>query len=95
MSGRLPPAGRWLLHRAVGAVLVLWGAASLTFLVLHLVPGDPVTTLLGASATDSAALREEIRHEYHLDDPLAVQYVSFLGRLVTGDLGSSYQQQQP
>ncbi|MGQ4729951.1 ABC transporter permease [Streptomyces sp. Ju416(a)] len=95
MNRRLPPAARWLLHRAVGAVLVLWGAASLTFLVLHLVPGDPVTTLLGASATDSAALRQEILREYRLDDPLAVQYAAFLGRLATGDLGSSYQQQQP
>ncbi|WP_405387070.1 ABC transporter permease [Streptomyces sp. NBC_01102] len=95
MSGVFPPVARWLLHRAVGAVLVLWGAASLTFLVLHLVPGDPVTTLLGASATDSSALRDQIRHEYHLDDPAAVQYVSFLSKLATGDLGTSYQQQQP
>ncbi|MFF8958283.1 ABC transporter permease [Streptomyces sp. NPDC014894] len=91
----LAPAARWLFHRAAGAVLVLWGAASLAFLVLHLVPGDPVTTLLGASATDSAALREQIRREYRLDDPLAAQYAAFLLRLAGGELGDSYQQRQP
>ncbi|GGZ29447.1 ABC transporter permease [Streptomyces inusitatus] len=95
MSRPLPPAARWLLHRAAGAVLVLWGAASLAFLVLHLVPGDPVTTLLGASATDSTALRAEIRREYRLDDPAAAQYAAFLARLATGELGDSYQQRQP
>lgn len=87
---------RAVLHRLGGAVLVLWGAATLGFLALHLVPGDPVSTLLGGSVTTgSAAVRAEITREFGLDRPLFEQYLTFLGRLLGGDLGRSYQQQQP
>jgi peptide/nickel transport system permease protein len=85
-----------VLNRAAGAALVLWGAASLGFLALHLVPGDPVTVLLGGSVTTgSAAVRAEITREFGLDRPPAAQYLTFLGHLARGDLGLSYQQQQP
>lgn len=92
----LRAAGRLVLHRAVGAVLVLWGAATVGFAALHLVPGDPVLTLLGGTMTTSSAeLKAEITREFGLDRPLWEQYVSFVGRLAGGDLGLSYQQQQP
>ncbi|MEU3555197.1 ABC transporter permease [Streptomyces fragilis] len=89
-----------ILLRRVGArlgaaLLVVWGAATCAFLVLQLVPGDPVHAVVGSNALVSAEQREEIRHHYGLDRPLPVQYLAYLGRLLGGDLGDSYQLQQP
>jgi peptide/nickel transport system permease protein len=86
---------RWLAGRVLAAVAVLWGAATLTFLTLHLVPGDPATVLLGGAAATSSGLREQVIAEYGFDDPIPVQYLRYLGRLLVGDLGESYQQQLP
>jgi peptide/nickel transport system permease protein len=65
----------------------LLGVATLVFLFLHLVPGDPVEIMLGesAAAADVAALR----HDLGLDRPLPAQYLTFLGRTLRGDLGRS------
>ncbi|MER5495841.1 MULTISPECIES: ABC transporter permease [unclassified Streptomyces] len=85
---------RWALPvaRRLGAgVVVLWGAATVSFLVLHLVPGDVVDTVLGPSTAATPELRERIRADYGLDDPLLVQYLRQLAGLLTGDLGRSYQ----
>ncbi|WP_448316721.1 ABC transporter permease, partial [Streptomyces sp. CO7] len=81
--------------RLGAAVLVVWGAATCAFLVLQLVPGDPVHAVVGSNALVSPEQREEIRHHYGLDRPLPVQYLAYLGRLLGGDLGDSYQLQQP
>ncbi|MGW1752477.1 ABC transporter permease [Streptomyces sp. NPDC002092] len=89
------PVVRQVAVRLGGALLVVWGAASCAFLVLQLVPGDPVRAVVGANALVDAGQREEIRHHYGLDRPLPVQYVTYLGHLLTGDLGDSYQLQQP
>ncbi|MFE7615797.1 ABC transporter permease [Streptomyces sp. NPDC057496] len=85
---------RWALPvaRRFGAgVVVLWGAATVSFLVLHLVPGDVVDTVLGPSTAATPELRERIRADYGLDEPLPVQYLRQLAGLLTGDLGRSYQ----
>ena len=60
---------------------------SLVFLLIHLVPGDPILQMLGDSATpaDMSALR----HQYGLDQPLGVQYIHYWTGVVHGDLGSS------
>ena len=63
------------------------GVATLTFAVLHFVPGDPVDVLLGESATPTD--REALRRDLGLDRPLAAQYVRYLGGLARGDLGQS------
>ncbi|WP_327015461.1 ABC transporter permease [Cryobacterium sp. GrIS_2_6] len=90
---------RALPHRALlratarlgGAVLVLWLVATVTFFAMRLVPGDPAEAVLGGpgSQTSPEALAA-VRAQYGLDQPLPVQYVAELGRLVTGDLGRSY-----
>lgn len=66
---------------------VVWLVVSLVFLLIHLVPGDPIQTMLGdgASAADIAALR----HQYKLDRPLGVQYLSYWKGVLHGDLGES------
>lgn len=83
----------FLLRRLLLLVPVLWGVSTMVFLFLHLVPGDPVAIMLGdtAQATDVEAMRRQLG----LDRPLAVQYVSFLGGLLVGDLGESLYGQEP
>src|SRR5699024_7213414 len=66
----------------------------LAFLVLQFVPGDPVNIMLGTDATASDALREQIRADMGLDRPVATQYLAYLGRVATFDLGESYRLHQ-
>jgi peptide/nickel transport system permease protein len=79
--------------RLGGALLVMFGACTLVFLLLHLVPGDPVDAMLGetARATDRAALRSALG----LDAPLWQQYLDYLGGLAQLDLGDSLREQRP
>ena len=77
----------YVLRRLVHLLPVLFGITLVVFFMIHLVPGDPARTLLGTRATEEgvAALRASLG----LDQPLWSQYLSFLGRLVRGDLGES------
>ncbi|KGU52281.1 ABC transporter permease [Xanthomonas phaseoli pv. phaseoli] len=87
---------RALATHLLGAALVLWAAATLLFLVLRLMPGDPALAILGgSSANPTAETLAAVRREYGLDQPLLRQYVAHLGRLVQGDLGTSYSQHLP
>ncbi|MGW4637183.1 ABC transporter permease [Sphaerisporangium sp. NPDC004334] len=86
---------RTALKRAGAGIAVLWGAATLAFAALMLLPGDPVATLLGPATMASAEVRDRIRADYGFDRPVLVQYFDYLRKLVTGDLGSSYQLQRP
>ncbi|GAB1820564.1 ABC transporter permease [Herbidospora sp. RD11066] len=84
-----------LLKRAGAGLAVLWGAATLAFVSLLLIPGDPVSTLLGPATMASAEVRAQIAADYGFDRPVIVRYLDYLGTLLTGDLGSSYQLQRP
>lgn len=86
---------RWLLGRLGGLLLVIWGAATAGFLALTLVPGDPVDVMLGVQAQVSEQVKAQIRTDWGLDAPPLARYLQYLGRLVTGDLGESYQLRQP
>jgi ABC-type dipeptide/oligopeptide/nickel transport system permease component len=78
---------RALLWRLLYTIPVVWVVVSLVFLLIHLVPGDPVQQMLGegARAGDIAALR----HQYGLDQPLLTQYWLYWRGVVHGDLGHS------
>ncbi|MEV0085061.1 ABC transporter permease [Saccharopolyspora sp. NPDC050642] len=78
----------YLLRRVPSALLVLLLASVLIFLVIRLIPGDPAATLAGSDAAPEAVAA--IRHELGLDQPVHVQYLQWLGGVLTGDLGSSY-----
>ncbi|MER7191392.1 ABC transporter permease [Streptomyces flaveolus] len=80
--------GVHLLRRLPSALLVLLVASVLIFAILRLVPGDPATSLAGPDAGPETVAA--IRDSLGLDDPLALQYVHWIGGLVTGDLGPSY-----
>ncbi|MGW8764938.1 ABC transporter permease [Streptomyces sp. NPDC055815] len=78
----------YLLRRLPSALLVLLVASVLAFAVLRLVPGDPAAVLAGPDASPEA--EAAIRARLGLDAPLPTQYASWLGDLLTGDLGPSY-----
>ena len=78
---------QFLLRRLLLLVPTLLGAVSLVFVLIHLIPGDPVEVMLGETAT--AADKEALRKSLGFDRPLATQYRSFLINLAAGDLGRS------
>ena len=78
---------KYIVRRLIGAIPVLLGLSILVFAVIHLIPGDPVTALLGQHATP--ALRAQILERLGLDRPLYEQYLLYLSQLVQGDLGTS------
>lgn len=85
----------WLLGRLGGVLVVIWGAATLGFIALKFIPGDPVEVMLGVQAQVSDEVKAAIREDWGLNEPVLVQYFEYLGRLLTGDLGQSYQLRQP
>jgi peptide/nickel transport system permease protein len=82
-----------MLKRVLGVVPVVFGVLLLTFLLIHLVPGDPVEVMLGDSAT--IADREALRADLGLNQPLIQQFGSYLNKLVHGDFGLSIHTRQP
>lgn len=72
---------------------VLWGVATLVFLLLHFIPGDPVDLMLGDSALGTD--RETLRNQLGLNDPLIVQYLRYFGDLLQGDWGTSLFSKKP
>jgi ABC-type dipeptide/oligopeptide/nickel transport system permease component len=79
---------RYLVRRVLISIVVLWGVSTLVFMMMHLLPGDPVEAMLarsGGSAETIASLREQLG----LDKPLHVQYLNYLSNILHGDLGRS------
>jgi peptide/nickel transport system permease protein len=84
----------YVTQRLLQAIPVLVGISVLSFLMLHLVPGDPVQIFAGDKplTPERAA---ELRHQYGLDRPLVVQYVDYASHAVRGDLGVGLRSQRP
>jgi len=82
-----------MMHRPLSLLTVIFGVLLLTFLLIHLVPGDPIEVMLGdsASTADRAALREDLG----LNQPLVAQFGSYLNKLAHGDLGQSIHTKTP
>ena len=78
---------KYIVRRLLGAIPVLFGLSIILFAFVHLLPGDPVTSLLGQHATPE--LRVEILKQLGLDRPLYEQYLLYIGQLASGDLGKS------
>lgn len=80
----------WFVKRVGLSILLVWIVASMVFLAVHLVPGDPAELLLssGGLAPDPEAVRA-LRQRLGLDQPILAQYASDLMRLLQGDLGRS------
>ncbi|HOJ82676.1 MAG TPA: ABC transporter permease [Acetomicrobium flavidum] len=84
---------RYFARRMTFLVLTLLGMTIIIFSMLHLAPGDPIDLIVGPNVTPE--VRENIRHQYGLDEPLVVQYFGFMKSLLHGDLGESIIQHKP
>ncbi|MFE9873795.1 ABC transporter permease [Micromonospora sp. NPDC005686] len=84
---------RFVLRRVLQSAIVLVGVTLVVFLLLQLVPGDPVRVALGTRFDPQTY--EALRERAGLDQPLPVQYASYLGHALTGDLGVSFRTGQP
>ena len=80
----------YLIRRLLGAIVVVWIASVMTFIIIRMIPGDPLMVLYGISqvgiSDEHLAL---LRHEHGLDRSLHVQYVTWLGEVLRGDFGFS------
>lgn len=79
---------KYVVRRLLLAIPVLVGVSLVTFILLHVVPGDPAVNMLGQHP--NPAVVEKLREQLGLNRPLAVQYWDFVSRAAVGDLGVSY-----
>jgi len=89
----------WLGRRLLAGMVVLWAAATFTFLVQSLLPGDRAQLIINLAAGNivnaTPAELDAVNAKYGFDQPLIAQYARYLAGLVQGDLGVSYQQHKP
>lgn len=85
---------RYLVGRTAQAVVVLWAAYTVTYLILNLLPADPIELILKAQGTDTSSITASqlatLRHRYGMDQGPWKQYATMLGRAIRGDFGNSY-----
>ncbi|MEV7009994.1 ABC transporter permease [Streptosporangium sp. NPDC051022] len=89
---------RYLTRRLLSMLLVLLVAVTLSFAIVHALPGDPVEQMLDGTVGGVQATPEQkaaLRHELGLDRPIAEQYLTFLGHALLGDFGRSISSGQP
>jgi peptide/nickel transport system permease protein len=84
---------RYVAQRLLASLVAVLGVASLVFLMVRWLPGDPARIIAGLLASEAEVMR--IRQQLALDQPLHVQYARFLGRLLRGDLGRSARTSEP
>lgn len=84
----------YILRRLVQLIPVLLLASFIVFFIIHLIPGDPVEVMLG-EGRHTQETYELLRKKMGLDEPLYIQYVHWLNRMVHGDLGQSLRTQRP
>jgi ABC-type dipeptide/oligopeptide/nickel transport system permease component len=84
---------RYIAQRLLHAIPVLFGVSLITFMLTYLLPADPARMYAGPNAT--IATVNSIRHQLGLDRPFYEQYLFYIGRVLTGDLGFSYKLQMP
>ncbi|NLF05179.1 MAG: ABC transporter permease [Actinomycetales bacterium] len=98
-TSRALRAARSIAAKAVGGLVVLWGAATAAFAAQLALPGDRATVILNVRAGQAMKRTPEelagVIEQYGLDHPVILQYLTFLGGLARGDLGNSYQQYRP
>jgi len=86
----------YVVKRLLATIPVLLLTSMIVFLLMHLLPGDPITLLLGESQTDLTPERlASLRHEYGLDQPIWGQYLAWAGHCLAGNFGRSVQTRQP
>lgn len=84
----------FVFRRALSLLPILLLMSVIVFTLIRLVPGDPIDVMYGSEGMDEAR-RNALRHDLGLDESLPIQYLKWLGRAATGDLGRSYKAQMP
>src|SRR6056297_1940083 len=84
---------RYAIRRTLQIIPVLLGVFTLTFVMVHALPGNPVRIYLGLNP--SQALADELIRRYGFDQPLWKQYLDYLWRLLQFDLGESFMRKRP
>lgn len=84
----------YFIRRLISLLPIFFLMTIIVFVLIRMVPGDPVDVMYGSEGMDEAR-REVLRHDLGLDQSIVIQYVRWLGRAVTGDLGRSYRAQMP
>jgi peptide/nickel transport system permease protein len=84
---------QYLVRRLISSIVTLALVTVVVFSLIHLIPGDPASIILGLRATPQSV--HELRHTLGLDRPLVVQYLIFLGNLIRGNLGDSVTFREP
>jgi len=82
---------RWLVR----VILFLFVLASLNFMLIQMAPGDPALVIAGSSGAADQQMIDQIRAEFHLDQPLGAQYLDYVSRTLRLDLGTSYHHGRP
>ncbi len=85
----------FIAGRLVGLLPVLWGVSIVVFLLIRLIPGDAIQLFLGTQVAMTPAQMEELRRLFGLNEPLPVQYVSWVSRVARGDFGVSLRTGRP
>ena len=85
---------RYALQRLLLTIPMLLILLTLVFLILRVMPGDPVAAMLGGRNV-SAELMDEYRHKMGVDRPIPVQYAEYLGNIIRGDFGKSFSTSKP
>lgn len=83
----------YIVRQLIYSVFIIIGVMTVTFLIIRILPGDPARLMMGQRADVTSI--EQLRREWKLDRPLPVQYIDFLGRAATGDLGRSFAFNRP
>lgn len=89
------PVGRYLIRRIVEVLPTLLLLSMLVFLLMRLMPGDPILTMLGEESEESPERRAELAAQLGLDQPIPIQYVKWLGNVLQGEWGRSIRAQRP
>lgn len=84
----------YIVKRLFAIVVLTFGITIVSFLIIRLIPGDPVIAMLGTSAGDKAMI-ERLREQLGLNQPLHLQYFVWIANVLRGDFGYSYANQQP
>lgn len=79
----------FIIRRLIETIFTIFIVSIMAFALVHLIPGDPIVSLVGMESLTAKGEIERLRHELGFDQPLIVQYVQWLGKVIQGDLGTS------
>ena len=79
---------RYFINRLLQAIPVLFGVIIITFILMYVIPGDPVVSMVGERYSEETIQR--LREEMHLNDPVPIQFIRYVGNVLKGDFGKSF-----